>query len=634
MASPPSPLVSSHILIGTHWFLVLPNAIAKIKSSQSLVEKESNNEGDYIPATVIPGGGSGGGGRNISKEGLENIIRDFEKRDDVWSKNFLAAIIVPEGDAQIEGEVGFQTTLCHLDSNGRQQPPPGPYAIHRWTGNVYQVHKLYPDSQQAFQYGTTEAIDAPGTYRPTLVQDHIAVPSRLYYKRSAEKPLAGDRFAAKDLFDVAGCKTGCGNAAWSSLYPPVSEHAVAVKRLLDAGAVLVGKTKTTQFAEGYDPAHWVDYQSPFNPRGDGYQMPSSSSTGSAAAVAAYEWLDFALGTDTGGSIRAPAGVNGVYGTRPSIDANDSTGVFQVSALLDTVGLFARSAATTRNAGLSLLPSSNDSTTGHSTEKTRRYKLLYPIRPEGRAMDGSCRWFPQDNGRDVTTEAEQAMERVVQALEAHLGCQRHPFNLDDFWRQTRPENQPDSLDAATGSIYSIMTTYSAVHEGMPKFLFDYAAQNDGRQPFFDPVMAGRLEYGRKQTRSAYDEAVKGQEMFTKWVEEALFATNDDKDTIPILIFPQSWGQPAYRDVGGEPIITWNAFSAYAFSYLSGCPDYTIPVGEVGYESRITNHQEYLPVSLSMLSRRGNDVILFDILQELEKEGSLKEVMPGTRMYQAD
>lgn len=83
--------------------------------------------------------------------------------------------------------------------------------------------------------------------------------------------------------------------------------------------------------------------------------------------------------------------------------------------------------------------------------------------------------------------------------------------------------------------------------MPRFFSDYAAQNDGRQPFLDPVMAGRLEFGRKQPQSAYDAAVQAKDMFTKWVDDALFATNDDEHTIPILIFPQSWGQPNYRDV---------------------------------------------------------------------------------------
>ena len=69
-------------------------------------------------------------------------------------------------------------------------------------------------------------------------------------------------------------------------------------KLLDLGAIIVGKTRTAQFAGGEHPMDWVDYKSSFNPRGDGSLSPSGSSTGSAAGLAAYRWLDFSLGTDS------------------------------------------------------------------------------------------------------------------------------------------------------------------------------------------------------------------------------------------------------------------------------------------------------------------------------------------------
>lgn len=139
----------------------------------------------------------------------------------------------------------------------------------------------------------------------------VAVPSRLYFTRTAEKPLAGVRTAIKDIYDVAGVHTSSGNRAWYRFYPAATENAVTVQRLIDAGAVIVGKQKTSQFANGESPtADWVDYFAPFNPRGDGYQIPSSSSSGAGASQAAYGWLDIALGSDTGGSIRGPSQVQG------------------------------------------------------------------------------------------------------------------------------------------------------------------------------------------------------------------------------------------------------------------------------------------------------------------------------------
>ncbi|MFW2516840.1 amidase family protein, partial [Aliarcobacter butzleri] len=80
----------------------------------------------------------------------------------------------------------------------------------------------------------------------------------------------------------------------------------------------MGLQKASQFANGeVATADWVDYHAPFNPRGDGYRDASSSSSGAGASIASYEWLDLAIGSDTGGSIRGPATVQGLFGNRPT-----------------------------------------------------------------------------------------------------------------------------------------------------------------------------------------------------------------------------------------------------------------------------------------------------------------------------
>lgn len=97
----------------------------------------------------------------------------------------------------------------------------------------------------------------------------------------------------------------------------------------------------SQFAKGqYGTADNVDYGVPFNVRGDGYQDPSSSSSGSGSSAAAYAFIDLALGSDTGGSVRAPAGVNGVYGNRPSQGAIDLSGALPLSPSMDTAAVLA------------------------------------------------------------------------------------------------------------------------------------------------------------------------------------------------------------------------------------------------------------------------------------------------------
>ena len=82
---------------------------------------------------------------------------------------------------------------------------------------------------------------------------------------------------------------------------------------------------------------WVDYHAAFSARGDGYHEPSGSSTGAGASVGALDWVDVGIGSDTGGSIRGPSGVNGVYGIRPSVGAISLDDVMPLSDVLDTGG---------------------------------------------------------------------------------------------------------------------------------------------------------------------------------------------------------------------------------------------------------------------------------------------------------
>jgi len=106
------------------------------------------------------------------------------------------------------------------------------------------------------------------------------------------------RIAIKDNIDLKGVRTSVGSRAYQALYAEKARSAACVTKLLEAGAVIVGKTKTVQFASGENARDWIDYSAPFNPRGDGYQEPGGSSTGSATAASAYDWIDATLGTDS------------------------------------------------------------------------------------------------------------------------------------------------------------------------------------------------------------------------------------------------------------------------------------------------------------------------------------------------
>jgi amidase len=151
-------------------------------------------------------------------------------------------------------------------------------------------------------------------------------------------PLNGLTFAVKDLIDVAGHHTGCGNPTWRATHPPASVSAICVEQLLAAGARCEGKTITDEIAFSLLGENHF-YGTPLNPAAPD-RVPGGSSSGSASAVACG-LVDFALGTDTGGSVRVPASNCGIFGLRPSHGHISVAGVMPLAPTLDTIGYFAR-----------------------------------------------------------------------------------------------------------------------------------------------------------------------------------------------------------------------------------------------------------------------------------------------------
>lgn len=165
-------------------------------------------------------------------------------------------------------------------------------------------------------------------------------------------PLAGLRFGAKDVFDVAGHVTGAGNPDWLRTHEPATTTASAIQRVIDAGATLVGKTQTDELAYSLLGVN-AHYGTPVNPVAPD-SVPGGSSSGSASAVAGG-LVDFAIGTDTGGSTRVPAALCGIYGFRPTHGLVPIDHVFRLAPSFDTVGWFAREALLLWQVGEVLLP---------------------------------------------------------------------------------------------------------------------------------------------------------------------------------------------------------------------------------------------------------------------------------------
>jgi amidase len=155
---------------------------------------------------------------------------------------------------------------------------------------------------------------------------------------AATGPLSGLRFGVKDLFDVAGYPTGGGSPFLLAMSGIKSTTAPTVQRLLDAGAAMVGKTVTDEFAFSMNGNN-AHFGAPINGAAPD-RISGGSSSGSASAVSSG-LCDFALGTDTGGSVRAPANHCGLYGLRPTHGRIALAGVLDLAPGFDTCGFFTR-----------------------------------------------------------------------------------------------------------------------------------------------------------------------------------------------------------------------------------------------------------------------------------------------------
>ena len=168
---------------------------------------------------------------------------------------------------------------------------------------------------------------------------------------SGKGPLAGLTFAVKDLFHIKGHRTGFGHPDWLRTHPPAKRTAEAVKRLLAAGADMVGRTHCDELCYSLTGEN-VHYGAPVNVNAPG-RIPGGSSNGSAAAVAG-KLVDFAIGSDCGGSVRIPASYCGILGMRPTWGRVSLDGAVPFGPSFDVAGWFARDAALFEKVGRVLL----------------------------------------------------------------------------------------------------------------------------------------------------------------------------------------------------------------------------------------------------------------------------------------
>ncbi|CZR64559.1 related to glutamyl-tRNA(Gln) amidotransferase, subunit A [Phialocephala subalpina] len=594
---------------------------------------------DLLPLTVIHTNSS-----HFSTVELNSIVSTFLDSDDVFHTEFLESVYLAY-DGSKTPSVDTQSCAPTLDGYGTElfmvgptfktsmfsgvtkvsfskELPSGPYFMSPSTGDIFRAYRLYPDDYLAFISGAVSDEDDGFLALPAVTENvmakSIAVPSRLYYTASADKPLAGLRLGVKDIYHVKGIKTSGGNRAYYYFYGTQNATAPSIQGIIDQGAVSVGKMGTVQFANGDSPtADWVDLHCPFNPRGDGYQSPSGSSSGPGAGMGAYSWLDIAVGSDTGGSMRGPSGSQGLYGNRPSTGAISMDHVIPLSPELDTAGVFARSASLWSTAIQAWY---------------QNFSSNYTTYPKSIYYSGAAAGWSDVS--ETTPEAYALLDTFISQLETFLSVNRTNVNLTQHWIDTHAPEAPSDVNEMLNTTYAILTSVDQYALLGAPFFSDYAAANQGRTPFINPGPLARWRWGQANSdNSTYAAALANMTTFRTWWSTTGFGRPDpDSCSEGLYVYPWSTGTTDYRNryflATNHPPL---GFSDWAVAGYAGAGEVIVPLGEAPYNSTVTGKVEYLPVTMAIQAARGCDFVLARLVSELEEKGILRPVGTGSRLY---
>lgn len=379
-------------------------------------------------------------------------------------------------------------------------------------------------------------------------ENHIALPG------ATSGPLRGLTFAAKDVFAVAGARTGNGHPDWLRTHAAETATAPAVQRLLDAGASLIGKTRTDELCYSLSGENY-HYGTPCNPR-DPARVPGGSSSGSASAVAGG-LADFALGTDCGGSVRLPASYCGLYGMRPTHGVIPLDGVPAFAPSFDTAGWFAREPGLLQRVGRVLL--------GVDT----------PPRAFRRLLIGA------DAFGLVAPDVAEALASAIKSVQARAGL------------------APESVSLAEGALDDWAATFRTIQAA--EIWNSLGTWIETTQPVFGPgvkerfAAAAQVEPGVAERARAHRAAIVTR-IAALLQPGVLLCLPTAPRPAPPKGLPADDIEVTYRN---------QAMNLLCIAGLAGLPQISLPLAELSG----------LPIGLSIIAGRGADIDLLGLAASL-------------------
>lgn len=381
------------------------------------------------------------------------------------------------------------------------------------------------------------------------VDNHVAL------EGASDGALAGLTFAVKDVFHIAGHKTGFGHPDWLRTHPSAKTTAAVVQRLLDEGARMVGKTHSDELTYSLTGEN-VHYGTPINPAAPD-RIPGGSSSGSASAVAGG-LVDFALGTDCAGSVRIPASYCGILGMRPTHGRVSLDGVIALAPSFDVAGWFARDADVFERVGLVLL--------GNGADMRPPKRLLY-------ARDAFDLVEPQ--------VADKLKESVKEAADL-IG--------------TREE-----LSVSTHGLPEWFDTFRILQAA--EIWGNHGAWIESENPKFGRGISERLEWASKVRPEQVTKCKERHAAIRARIEEVI----QEGD---VLCLPTSPRTAPFKEMPTDQIevrYRHQAMCLLCIAGLGGLSQVSLPLATL----------EGLPLGLSLVGPRGADLQLLSLTRQLMK-----------------
>jgi len=373
-------------------------------------------------------------------------------------------------------------------------------------------------------------------------------------------PLAGLTLGVKDIFDVAGYPTGCGQPTKLALSGIKTATAPIVRRFLDAGARFVGKTHTVELAYSLNGIN-THFGTPLNPAAPD-RVPGGSSSGSAAAVAA-RLCDVGLGSDTGGSVRGPASYCGLYGIRPTHDRLPLAMTMPLAASLDTPGWFARDAKVFERVADAVFDADPS-----------------PLPAEPRLLKAT----------DCFALAHAAARPAIEAVADRIDRMFSPL--------AEVRAAPRGFDPLYWAFRRIQGAESWVAHG------DFITR---WKPALMPAIAERFAYGRDVTKAELRESRIDRKAFRSAFLALLGADG-------VLVLPTVPGAAPRLDATPDDLERdrAQALRLLCLAGLSGCPQVSIPVA----------FDEGSPFGLSLIGPPGSDVSLVRLAVRVARAAAMR------------